>query len=156
HQDLGRGRREDPGRARLVALLFSLLRSGHGGPRRRSRLRRDQRWPRAEAQTHGDHRKMCGTCGCSDGPGRGLLRHSFPAAVMGRVELGMEEKMRLVRIERDILAANDQAAAGNRRQLRATGTLALNLMSSPGSGKTTILERTVRHLGGDRVKVIEG
>ncbi|MEQ3550066.1 hydrogenase nickel incorporation protein HypB [Pseudonocardia nematodicida] len=51
-------------------------------------------------------------------------------------------------MEIDVLARNDTLAARLRDQLRATGTVALNLMSSPGSGKTTLLERTLRDLGG--------
>ena len=56
---------------------------------------------------------------------------------------------RVIRIERDILARNNDAARQNRARLAVTGTLALNLMSSPGSGKTTTLTRTIEALKGE-------
>ena len=52
----------------------------------------------------------------------------------------------MVKIERDILAKNDDFAADNRRWLAARGILALNLVSSPGSGKTSLLVRTISAL----------
>ena len=56
-----------------------------------------------------------------------------------------------------ILAKNDHLAEHNRDWLAARGIVALNLMSSPGSGKTSLLERTIAELGGDRAMyVIEG
>lgn len=63
----------------------------------------------------------------------------------------------MLKIERDILGKNDTRAAGNRAWLRARGIFALNLVSSPGSGKTSLLVRTLQTLGG-RVPaaVIEG
>ncbi|WP_341647877.1 hydrogenase nickel incorporation protein HypB [Thauera humireducens] len=63
----------------------------------------------------------------------------------------------MLKIERDILGKNDTRAAGNRAWLRARGIFALNLVSSPGSGKTSLLVRTLQALGG-RVPaaVIEG
>ena len=53
---------------------------------------------------------------------------------------------RMVSIERDILARNDDFAADNRRWLAGRGILALNLVSSPGSGKTSLLVRTIAAL----------
>ncbi len=44
---------------------------------------------------------------------------------------------------KDIMSANDQLASAVRQQLDAAGTLALNIMASPGAGKTSILTRTV-------------
>ncbi len=67
-----------------------------------------------------------------------------------------QSQARLVRIEQDILARNDAIAAGNRRALTAAGTLALNLMSSPGAGKTSLLVATLARLGDMRAAVIEG
>jgi len=64
---------------------------------------------------------------------------------------------RMVSIEQDILAKNDEYAAANRRQLAERGILALNLVSSPGSGKTTLLTRTLTDLAGRwPMAVIEG
>ena len=53
---------------------------------------------------------------------------------------------RIVSIERDILSRNDDFAADNRRWLAGRGILALNLVSSPGSGKTSLLVRTISAL----------
>jgi hydrogenase nickel incorporation protein HypB len=64
---------------------------------------------------------------------------------------------RLVTIERDILAKNDAIAAENRHALQAAKTLSLNLVSSPGSGKTALLVETLKRIGGKYpASVIEG
>ena len=63
----------------------------------------------------------------------------------------------MLRIERDILGKNDALAARNRAHLAARGILALNLVSSPGSGKTSLLVRTLQMLAGRTpAAVIEG
>jgi len=68
-----------------------------------------------------------------------------------------EDAGRLVRIEQDILAHNDRYAGENRRRLAERAVFALNLVSSPGSGKTSLLVRTIRMLDGRLpVAVIEG
>ena len=46
-----------------------------------------------------------------------------------------------------VMARNDELAAGVRARLRSAGVIALNLVSSPGSGKTSLLERTLDQLG---------
>lgn len=53
---------------------------------------------------------------------------------------------RMVQIEQNILAKNDEYAATNRAYFTERGILALNLVSSPGSGKTTTLCRTITEL----------
>jgi hydrogenase nickel incorporation protein HypB len=64
---------------------------------------------------------------------------------------------RLVRIEEDILGKNNRYAAANRRWFTERAILALNLVSSPGSGKTALLTRTLEDLKGDLpAVVIEG
>lgn len=64
---------------------------------------------------------------------------------------------RIVQIERDILAKNDDHARANRRLLEERGILALNLVSSPGSGKTTLLVETITRLAREvAIHVIEG
>lgn len=62
-----------------------------------------------------------------------------------------------IKVLKNILSANDQIASENRRLLDSKGVFALNLMSSPGSGKTTVILETIRRLR-DKVKigVIEG
>jgi hydrogenase nickel incorporation protein HypB len=62
-----------------------------------------------------------------------------------------------VQIEQAILAKNDHLAEHNRGWLAERGITAFNLMSSPGSGKTSLLERTIAELSADRpICVIEG
>ncbi len=64
---------------------------------------------------------------------------------------------RMVQIEQDILGKNDQYAAANRRLLVQQGVLTLNLLSSPGSGKTSLLTRTLHDLQHElTMTVIEG
>jgi len=64
---------------------------------------------------------------------------------------------RTIRVEEDLLAKNARLAAGNRRLFAEKGLFVLNLVSSPGSGKTSILERTLSDLR-DRLSfaVLEG
>jgi hydrogenase nickel incorporation protein HypB len=63
----------------------------------------------------------------------------------------------IVTIERKVLAKNDEIAAQNRADFEQLGIFVFNIVSSPGSGKTSILERTLEHLNARiRVAVIEG
>jgi hydrogenase nickel incorporation protein HypB len=63
---------------------------------------------------------------------------------------------RLPIVER-ILSANDRLAAENRAKFDAAGLFTLNLMASPGAGKTSLLEHTVRALSGKlRLAAIDG
>ncbi len=55
-----------------------------------------------------------------------------------------------------MLAKNDELADANRAWMRDRGICAVNLMSSPGAGKTSLLERTIKESGGRRIGVIEG
>jgi hydrogenase nickel incorporation protein HypB len=73
---------------------------------------------------------MCTTCGCGD---------------TELVPVELHEK---------ILAGNDRTAAHNRAHFREAGVLALNLMGSPGSGKTAVLEATARLLPGARLGAV--
>lgn len=65
---------------------------------------------------------------------------------------------RIVELRRGILKKNDELAAGLRNRFTAAGVLVLNLVSSPGTGKTTFLERTLRELRtrGARVAALVG
>src|SRR5664279_5944736 len=76
---------------------------------------------------------MCESCGCgSHGPETIVVREN-------------------------LLAANDRVAAHVRKHFDAHRVLAINLMSSPGAGKTSLLEATIAALPpGLRVAVIEG
>lgn len=55
---------------------------------------------------------------------------------------------RIVTVRQHILKANDHTAAENRQAFGAAGVRAINLASSPGAGKTALLERTLRDLAG--------
>lgn len=66
---------------------------------------------------------MCETCGCGD-----------PEIVP-------------VEVQERILSDNDAQAAHNRSHFESLGVLAINLMGSPGAGKTAVLEATVRAAG---------
>lgn len=64
---------------------------------------------------------------------------------------------RVVQVEQDLLARNAGLAERNRGWFEAKGILALNLVSSPGSGKTSLLERTIADLLEElNLSVIEG
>lgn len=96
---------------------------------------------------------MCRDCGCSLGPAAArapyAARPATPAAAHSRVES--------IEVITAILDENDKVAAHNRQHFDAAGVVALNLMSSPGSGKTSLLESTIRALAGElKVAVIEG
>ncbi|MGD8894792.1 MAG: hydrogenase nickel incorporation protein HypB [Acidobacteriota bacterium] len=69
---------------------------------------------------------MCDTCGCGD---------------PNLVSVDVHER---------ILAVNDRTAAHNRDHLARHGVFAVNLMGSPGAGKTAVLEATARALAGRR------
>jgi hydrogenase nickel incorporation protein HypB len=65
--------------------------------------------------------------------------------------------MSIITIERKVLDKNDEIAGQNRALLKQHGLFALNLVSSPGAGKTSIVERTLENLGRElRFGVIEG
>ena len=64
--------------------------------------------------------------------------------------------LRIIEIKESVFADNDREAAALRGDLKEKGLFLLNLMSSPGSGKTTTLVSTLRQLGGElRVGVME-
>jgi hydrogenase nickel incorporation protein HypB len=65
-------------------------------------------------------------------------------------------EVRLIEVKEEIMADNIKQAATIREQLRKKKTMLLNLMSSPGSGKTSLILRTVQGLKGSiRLGVIE-
>jgi hydrogenase nickel incorporation protein HypB len=89
---------------------------------------------------------MCDTCGCNITPGNEhLARQKNP------------QGQDAVTVLKSLLGANDREAAHNREHFDRHGVLALNLMSSPGSGKTLLLEATIEALKDEfRIAVIEG
>jgi hydrogenase nickel incorporation protein HypB len=94
---------------------------------------------------------MCDTCGCNVTVGN---RHLVMAGgSLAHTHSGAES----VEVLQGLLDANDHVAAHNREHLSEHGILAVNLMSSPGAGKTALLEATIDALGGEfRIAVIEG
>ena len=89
---------------------------------------------------------MCETCGCTITPGNAHM-HGDQNAGHGAV----------IDVLQDLLAANDRVAMHNREHFDEHGVLAINLMSSPGAGKTALLEATIVALGSRyRIAVIEG
>ncbi|MCM2341894.1 hydrogenase nickel incorporation protein HypB [Rhodoferax sp.] len=107
---------------------------------------------------------MCVTCGCGEGDVRieGATAHHDhvhdhehdPAPAHSHAP-GITPGRR-VQIEQDILAQNNAYAQANRRLLAERGVFALNLVSSPGSGKTSLLCKTIDLLKQPAVAVIEG
>jgi hydrogenase nickel incorporation protein HypB len=92
---------------------------------------------------------MCRDCGCSLGPAATRAPLAASASTPGRTET--------IEVITAILGENDRVAAHNREHFDGQGVLALNLMSSPGAGKTSLLEATIRALDGRlKVAVIEG
>ena len=104
---------------------------------------------------------MCTTCGCSPteehshdhGHQHGHDGHHHHHH-HETVDVEVSKK---ISVETDILDKNNRLAAGNRAMFASRGVFTLNLVSSPGSGKTTILEQTLRELSATvRCAVIEG
>lgn len=65
-------------------------------------------------------------------------------------------RVKLIQVKEGVLAENAQQAETVRQRLRSSGTLLLNLMASPGAGKTSLILETIRVLGDQwRIGVIE-
>jgi len=94
---------------------------------------------------------MCDTCGCNVTPGN---EHLVAAGGhLAKTSGGSES----VEVLKGLLDANDHQAAHNREHFERHDVLAVNLMSSPGAGKTALLEASIDALAnGLRVAVVEG
>ena len=106
---------------------------------------------------------MCTVCGCGQGEtkieGEAHTHTYVHAHEQGSLVQGHSHAhaSRMVQVEQDILAKNNQYASANRSHFAEHGIFVLNLVSSPGSGKTALLTRTIERLKGKiRVAVIEG
>ena len=65
--------------------------------------------------------------------------------------------MAKISVGQNIYGKNDEQAEANRRRFREAKVFVINMLSSPGSGKTSLLERTAVGLAGDlRLLVIDG
>ncbi|HZJ70394.1 MAG TPA: GTP-binding protein, partial [Planctomycetota bacterium] len=92
---------------------------------------------------------MCATCGCSSETHEHDHHHDH--------DHDHHHAPQVIDLERRVLARNDHLAGHNRADFAKGGVLAVNLLGSPGSGKTSLLERTVRDAGGELgIAVIEG
>lgn len=123
---------------------------------------------------------MCDICGCSesretlitnlqtgrhvhlDAAGREEAHGSHPHAhghhpTHGHhAPLALHPPGQIIRIDEKLLKKNEGVAEQNRRWFETHGILTLNFMSSPGSGKTTILERLLREFSDQEFYIIEG
>ena len=96
---------------------------------------------------------MCTDCGCSPDP----HHHDHDHEHDHDHHHDHEHPPRTLRVEESLLAKNDRLAERNRGRFSAFRLLVLNLVSSPGSGKTSILERTLADLGNELgFAVLEG
>ncbi|MGC4063841.1 MAG: hydrogenase nickel incorporation protein HypB [Polyangiaceae bacterium] len=75
---------------------------------------------------------MCGTCGCGD------------------------TELVPVHVHENLLSANARDAEHNREHFLASGVFTVNLMGSPGAGKTALLEALARRFGGARLRAVSG
>ena len=93
---------------------------------------------------------MCDTCGCNVTPGN---EHLVAAGGhLAHTSSGTES----VEVLKGLLDANDHQAKHNREHFDRHNVLALNLMSSPGAGKTALLEATIEALGAElNIAVVE-
>jgi hydrogenase nickel incorporation protein HypB len=103
---------------------------------------------------------MCDTCGC--GSSTATSGHAHPHSHAHPHGADPEHShahehghshpagngARSVQVQSDVLAQNNHIAAHNREWLERQSILALNLVSSPGAGKTALLERTLADLNG--------
>ncbi len=95
---------------------------------------------------------MCDSCDCGSTSGHEVTIQRPP----GHDHHHAAETRRIL-VELDVLGKNNSLGAANREFFAKQQILALNLVSSPGSGKTSILERTVRDLKDElSISVIEG
>ena len=130
---------------------------------------------------------MCTVCGCGEGEARidgaahvhadGTVHshahehghdhhHHHEHGVGGDLDFGAGparahvpgmSQARMVQIEQDILARNNSYAAENRRNFDEHGIFALNFVSGPGAGKTSLLVKTIDRLKGQvAISVVEG
>ena len=101
---------------------------------------------------------MCATCGCDSNASSSIQHigeHNHPHDHAH--DHSHSHGKTIVAVEKDILHENNLLAQRNRGYFDAKNILALNLVSSPGSGKTSLLERTLTDMKGEfPFYVIEG
>lgn len=99
---------------------------------------------------------MCDTCGCGQPHEHVVIRKPNEPA-HDHQDRHHHDQGRLIDVQENVLAENNLLAQRNRGYFDAKNILALNFVSSPGSGKTTILEKTITAINSEiPVAVIEG
>ena len=110
---------------------------------------------------------MCDTCGCNVTPGNEHLLRADGNDLLYHEE-GDEDRAdgkhartadgkQAIAVLKNLLSENDHQAAHNRHHFDQHQVLAINLMSSPGAGKTALLEATIDALKAEfNIAVIEG
>nr|VFK61434.1 MAG: Hydrogenase nickel incorporation protein HypB [Candidatus Kentron sp. TUN]VFK65298.1 MAG: Hydrogenase nickel incorporation protein HypB [Candidatus Kentron sp. TUN]VFK70369.1 MAG: Hydrogenase nickel incorporation protein HypB [Candidatus Kentron sp. TUN] len=97
---------------------------------------------------------MCETCGCGLPAENKYMSHADADSTM--IDNSADRNTTLA-IFQDLLSENDHRAEHNRKHFHEHGVLTINLMSSPGAGKTNLIEATIESLRGKaRIAVIEG
>lgn len=101
---------------------------------------------------------MCTTCGCSGQTNTDKKKtHEHPHHVHQHAFNSAGDQARMIEVEQNLLSKNDHFAALNRIKLNQQNIVAFNLVSSPGSGKTSLLTRTIDDLNKKcGIAVIEG
>jgi hydrogenase nickel incorporation protein HypB len=97
---------------------------------------------------------MCKDCGCSDPTRLEKVIHAHDAAHQHHHEAAhhhthhshSHDGVQKLAVERSLVEMNDHLAMHNRERFDRAGVFVLNLMSSPGAGKTRLLERTLDEL----------
>ena len=95
---------------------------------------------------------MCVVCGCQSAAQQPELEHPVVPVELhygtgpAQVSVPGLSQTRTIKIEADVLGANQRFADRNRAHFAAHGVTAYNLVSSPGSGKTTLLCATIKEL----------
>jgi len=112
---------------------------------------------------------MCGTCGCGDDNN---IKYSIPGKDDKNNDLEHlsghthnhdhghshdHTHSHEIQLEIDVLSNNNKLAERNRGYFEALNIKVLNLVSSPGSGKTSLLERTIKEIGNEiNFYIVEG
>ncbi len=102
---------------------------------------------------------MCDECGCGLTTVHGHTHahaHDHTHAHHGGTTPHTHDDERVIEVRQSILSRNDRLAERNRGMFMAHGITAVNLMSSPGTGKTAWLERTLQESLDGRVAVVTG
>lgn len=90
---------------------------------------------------------MCVTCGCGSSQEHNHHDHEHDHH---------HHSHDVINLEAEILAENNKYASSNHKFFQDRKSLALNFVSSPGSGKTSLLEETIKAMPNDRIYVVEG